>query len=167
VITSTRQRFPNTEILLIGAPSEQDRVDRLARVTQTRTHATPNLRDALALIAGADLVFTPDTSIAHAATALNRPSVVLYPAWKAKLWGPYGNDCVAIESTTETLEPIAADQAARAVARSLRRLAGGVTALDDAPDQEENAGGEQRVGDPRRVIHDEREHGPDDQHRNR
>jgi ADP-heptose:LPS heptosyltransferase len=167
VITETRRRFPKVQVLLIGAPSERDRVDRLARATQTRTHATPGLRDALALIAGADLVFTPDTSIAHAATALNRPSVVLYPRWKAKLWGPYGNDCVAIESTTETLEPIAADQAARAVARSLQRLARGVAALDDAPDQEEHTGGEQRVRDARRVIHDERQHGPDDQHRNR
>jgi ADP-heptose:LPS heptosyltransferase len=167
VITSTRREFPGTEIMLIGAPSERERVDRLAGATQTRTHATPSLRDALALVAGADLVFTPDTSIAHAATALNRPSVVLYPAWKAKLWGPYGNDCVAIESTTETLDPIAADEAAQAVARSLQRLARGVAALDDAPDEEEKARGEQRVRDPRRVIHDEREHGPDDQHRNR
>jgi ADP-heptose:LPS heptosyltransferase len=38
---------------------------------------TPRLRDALALVGTADLVFTPDTSISHAASAFRKPAVVL------------------------------------------------------------------------------------------
>jgi ADP-heptose:LPS heptosyltransferase len=38
---------------------------------------TPRLREAFALVATADMVFTPDTSISHAASAFRRPSLVL------------------------------------------------------------------------------------------
>lgn len=39
--------------------------------------ATPGLRDALALVGTSDMVFTPDTSISHAASAFQKPAVVL------------------------------------------------------------------------------------------
>ncbi len=38
---------------------------------------TPKLRDAFALVGTSDLVFTPDTSISHAASAFRKPSLVL------------------------------------------------------------------------------------------
>src|SRR5437016_6870343 len=45
--------------------------------TLFRSVQTPKLRDALALVGTSDIVFTPDTSISHAASAFRKPAVVL------------------------------------------------------------------------------------------
>lgn len=90
VLGHLRSRAPTAAIIVIGAPAETDRVARIARAGGATAVRTSALRDALALVATADLVFTPDTSIAHAASAFRRPAVAMYSRGFEGRWGLYG-----------------------------------------------------------------------------
>jgi ADP-heptose:LPS heptosyltransferase len=112
VVSIARARGP-LDVLFIGAPSEWARTERLARLSEARAARTPSVRDAFAIVAACDVVFTPDTSIGHAASAFGKPATVLFIRDMSRLWGPYETTGRAIESMTHDLEPISADDAAR------------------------------------------------------
>jgi len=76
-IQSARTRFPNMPIIVIGLPAEWESVHKVATEVNALPVQTPQLRDAFALVGTADMVFTPDTSISHAASAFRKPSLVL------------------------------------------------------------------------------------------
>lgn len=76
-LRTVRARAPGMPIVVIGLPSEWKSVQQVAGAVGALPVATPHLRDAFALVGTADLVFTPDTSISHAASAFRKPSVVL------------------------------------------------------------------------------------------
>jgi len=76
-LRSARDRAPNMPIIVIGLPVEWESVQRVASAVRALPVETPQLRDAFALVGAADLVFTPDTSISHAASAFRKPSLVL------------------------------------------------------------------------------------------
>lgn len=75
-IRAARSAAPQSVVLVMAPPSEVEEADRIARDAGARA-IVPGLRDAFALVATADVVFTPDTSIAHAASAFAKPSVVM------------------------------------------------------------------------------------------
>ena len=77
VLNRVRARWPALSIIVIGLPKEWDRVASVAQRVSAVAVPTPRLRDALALVGTSDMVFTPDTSISHAASAFRRPAVVL------------------------------------------------------------------------------------------
>ena len=64
-------------IIVIGLPAEWESVSKVATAVNALPVETPSLRDAFALVGTADMVFTPDTSISHAASAFRKPSLVL------------------------------------------------------------------------------------------
>ena len=76
-LRSARDRAPNMPIIVMGLPSEWESVQKVANAVHALPVETPLVRDAFALVGTADLVFTPDTSISHAASAFRKPSVVL------------------------------------------------------------------------------------------
>jgi ADP-heptose:LPS heptosyltransferase len=76
-LQAARSRAPTMPIVVIGLPSEWESVSRVANAVRALPVKTPKLRDALALVGTSDLVFTPDTSISHAASAFRKPSLVL------------------------------------------------------------------------------------------
>ncbi len=76
-IQSARTRFPNMPIIVIGLPAEWESVNKVATEVNALPVETPQLRDAFALVGTSDMVFTPDTSISHAASAFRKPSLVL------------------------------------------------------------------------------------------
>jgi ADP-heptose:LPS heptosyltransferase len=76
-LQAARDRAPNMPIVVIGLPVEWESVQNVANAVHALPVETPRLRDAIALVGAADLVFTPDTSISHAASAFRKPSVVL------------------------------------------------------------------------------------------
>ena len=76
-LQAARDRAPNMPIVVIGLPVEWESVQSVANAIRGLPVETPRLRDAIALVGTADLVFTPDTSISHAASAFRKPSVVL------------------------------------------------------------------------------------------
>ncbi len=78
-------------ITVIALPSESTSARAVAAAIGAEYVPTPNLRDALALVGSSHLVFTPDTSISHAAAAFDKPAVVMlksdcqaYAPWKGK-----------------------------------------------------------------------------------
>ncbi len=79
VLRDVRARWPAIPIVLIGLPAEWQRVLAVATAVGegVRAEPTPDLRHALALVATAERVVTPDTSISHAASAFRLRSVVL------------------------------------------------------------------------------------------
>jgi ADP-heptose:LPS heptosyltransferase len=76
-LQSAREHAPNMPIVVIGVPAEWENVRDVADAVGALPVQTPQLRDAFALVGAADLVFTPDTSISHAASAFRKPSLVL------------------------------------------------------------------------------------------
>lgn len=77
VLKAARHAHPTMPMVIIGLPSEWDCVTKVAQAVAAHAAATPNLRDALALVGTADRVLTPDTSISHAASAFRKRAVVL------------------------------------------------------------------------------------------
>jgi len=77
VLGRVRRIAPRLPIIVIGLPSESASVKSVAASAGVLAVMTPRLRDALALVGTSDMVFTPDTSISHAASAFRKPAVVL------------------------------------------------------------------------------------------
>ena len=77
VLQRVRGKTGQLAMIVIGLPKEWDRVRAVAEQVNAVAVPTPRLRDALALVGTSDLVFTPDTSISHAASAFRKPAVVL------------------------------------------------------------------------------------------
>ena len=73
VAREIRHRHADLAIGVIGAPGERDVVRAVADAAGATALETPNVRDAFALVAAADAVFTPDTSITHVAVAFEIP----------------------------------------------------------------------------------------------
>lgn len=76
-LQSLRARSPGIPLIVIGLPAEWKSVQSVAETVGALPVQTPKLRDAFALVGTADLVFTPDTSISHAASAFRKPALVL------------------------------------------------------------------------------------------
>lgn len=93
-------------ILLICAPADVERADRIAKQSGVMRVPTGRLREALALVETSDIVFTPDTSIGHAASACGKPAVILFEHGNERLWGGYrigGRNVVSADMTLATL----------------------------------------------------------------
>jgi len=123
VIRMVRDKVPNAEIVLVSSPGERARAARIAAQSGARLVEDEGIRDAMAIVAQSDIVFTPDTSISHACSAFDKPVVALHPRGFAAIWGPYETDGRAVESATDSVADITADEAARAVLSQLARFA--------------------------------------------
>jgi ADP-heptose:LPS heptosyltransferase len=107
VIAHIRKRWPDAAVMITGAPDDQARVNEVARLSGSTPAPTPKLVDVFALVATADFVFTPDTSIAHAASAFGPLTVVMHRKHEPARWGLYpgvGEDIEHNEPTLLTLE---------------------------------------------------------------
>ena len=117
VIRTARERFPDADVVVVGSPGDRGRAQGIAREGGARFLADDGIRDAMAIVAGADVVFTPDTSISHACSAFDKPVVVLHPRGFAALWGPYRTEGRALESATDDVLGISAELAGDALVR--------------------------------------------------
>jgi ADP-heptose:LPS heptosyltransferase len=107
VIDHIRQRLPDAIVLVTGAPNEHRRIEQVAAMSGATPAITPSLNDAFALVATADFVLTPETSIVHAASAFRRPAVALYRHRESLRWGlhpEFGENVENAERTLLTLE---------------------------------------------------------------
>ncbi len=79
-------------VVLTGGPSDEADAALVARSAGLGADAVLagrlDLPALAAVVAGADAVLSADTGIAHLATALGRPSVVLFGPVDPALWGP-------------------------------------------------------------------------------
>jgi ADP-heptose:LPS heptosyltransferase len=122
VIRAVRERIPNVEIVLVSSPSERGRAASIAAQSAVRLVEDDGIRDAMAIVAASDVVFTPDTSISHACSAFDKPAVALHPRGFAALWGPYETEGRAVESLTDSVADITAEEASRALLKSFASL---------------------------------------------
>jgi ADP-heptose:LPS heptosyltransferase len=113
-------QYPDVSVLVIGGPSDIERAAVIANAAGAAVAKTRTLRDALALIATADVVLSADTGLAHAAAALRRPAVVLHLQGTASLWGLYGAPGAALESVDRSLVSLSVEPVWRAVDALLR-----------------------------------------------
>jgi ADP-heptose:LPS heptosyltransferase len=107
ILALVRRRFPEVQPLVIGGTSEASRTLAIARAAGVATASTPTFREALALVATADVVLSADTGLAHAAAAFRRPAIVLHRRGSSERWGLYGAPGTAIECEGESLSSLA------------------------------------------------------------
>jgi ADP-heptose:LPS heptosyltransferase len=100
------RRDPGPAMMLVAAPSDLELAARITAATGVPVARTPRIRNALALVATVDVVLTPDTSITHAASALNKPALVMLPRGKDRHWGPYRTAGRAITSPGRWLDTL-------------------------------------------------------------
>jgi ADP-heptose:LPS heptosyltransferase len=99
VMQHIRAFAPSARIIVISSPAESGRGAAIAGAGESEYVATKSIRDAIALVGTADFVFTPDTSIAHAASAFRRPAVAIYGRGKKAEWSLYGTIGRSVEHT--------------------------------------------------------------------
>lgn len=128
VIRRALERDAALRVIVIASPADATLGAQVAGDSgspRVEFRATAGIRDAVALVATSDLVFTPDTSIAHAATAFARPSVVLYVSDTAREWGRYGNPGRDLASADRTLVSLPLEPALDAVDELVQMVAHG------------------------------------------
>jgi heptosyltransferase I len=87
VMQRLRQRLPAASVMVVGAPAHASHVSEVAS-TIGASERTPGLEELIALVASADLVVTPDTSVAHFAAAFERLTLT-YSAPTFRFFAPY------------------------------------------------------------------------------
>lgn len=103
VMRHIRQLAPGAIIRVIASPAEAERAEGVAREGGGRFVKTKVIRDAMALVGTADFVFTPDTSIAHAVSAFQKPAVAIYGRGSRSAWALYGTMGQSVEHTDRGL----------------------------------------------------------------
>ena len=103
VVRHILARHASASVRIIASPGDSSHGASVARDAGGAFVATPRLRDAIALVATADFVFTPDTSIVHAASAFKRPAVAIYARGKKSDWSLYHTAGRSIEHTEPDL----------------------------------------------------------------
>jgi ADP-heptose:LPS heptosyltransferase len=115
VMRHLRERAPNVSIIVTSAPAEAELAERIARAGGGVAVRTPSLRDVIAIVATADFVFTPDTSIAHAASAFRKPGVAMYRRGSRTRWAMRGALVENLEHSEGTLATFPLDRALRGI----------------------------------------------------
>ncbi len=118
VLEQVRAERPRMPIVVMGLPSEWTSVERVARAVNAEAAATPKLREALALVGTSDRVFTPDTSISHAASAFRKPAVVLLKR-EHHPYAPWGIPAELVFWDGETIEGLSESPVSEALTRLL------------------------------------------------
>lgn len=121
VIRHVLERHTGASVLVIGAPGDEEGISAVASASNA-TVCVPSLRDAFALIGTADVLFTPETSLGHAAAALGTPAVVMLPAGHEMLV-PYKGSGRNLFGADGTIESVSVDAASRALEEVLDRPA--------------------------------------------
>ena len=119
VMRHLRQLRPGIAMCVIASPQESERGRAVARAGDGKYVDTKTIRDAFALVGTADFVFTPDTSIAHAASAFQKPSVAIFVKGKAERWGLYGTTGENVEHAEQTMTGLGVDRVLAAIDRVL------------------------------------------------
>jgi len=121
VLQSVRVAHPRMPVVVIGLPDERASVRHVAAAIEGYAAETPQLRDALALVGTSSGVFTPDTSISHAASAFRRPAVVLLKR-DHHPYAPWGNPAEIVFWDGETIHGLSRDPVREAVLRLAGRI---------------------------------------------
>lgn len=87
VLARVRERMPGAGIMIVGMPTEMHFAEDLARRVNGRA-VRLSLMEVIAAVAAADLLISPDTSVTHAASAFETPTLTLQRR-DTRQWSPY------------------------------------------------------------------------------
>jgi ADP-heptose:LPS heptosyltransferase len=110
-------------VIVMGLPSEWASVQKVAHDVQALAVGTPKLRDAFALVGTADLVFTPDTSISHAASAFRKPSLVLLKR-EHRPYAPYNTPGEVLAWNENEIQQLPHERVGKALEKLIRDFGG-------------------------------------------
>jgi ADP-heptose:LPS heptosyltransferase len=122
-LEGARARAPNMPMIIMGLPGEWASVQKVANAVRALPAETPRLRDAFALVGTADLVFTPDTSISHAASAFRKPSLVLLKR-EHRPYAPYNTPGEVLAWNEDEIQQLPHERVARALDKLLTDFGG-------------------------------------------
>jgi ADP-heptose:LPS heptosyltransferase len=122
-LRAARDRAPDMPIIVMGLPAEWESVQKVANAVRAIPVETPQLRDAFALVGTADLVFTPDTSISHAASAFRKPSLVLLKR-EHKPYAPWNTPGEIIAWNEDEIHQMPHERVAKALNKLLAEFGG-------------------------------------------
>jgi ADP-heptose:LPS heptosyltransferase len=117
-LQNARSRFPRIPMVVMGLPTDWPSVQKVASAVDALPVPTPKLRDALALVRTTDLVFTPDTSISHAASAFRKPALVLLKR-EHKAYVPYDTPAEIVVWDEEQIGQLQYERVAKALEKLL------------------------------------------------
>lgn len=120
-LQAARARAPNMPIVVMGLPSEWPSVQEVAGAVGALPVQTPKLRDAFALVGTADIVFTPDTSISHAASAFQKPALVLLKR-EHKPYAPYNTPGEIVAWGEDEIQLLPHERVSEALLRVLEKF---------------------------------------------
>ena len=115
IVRHLLERVPGARVLVLHGPADRARADVIARRAGVERADTASLRSAMALVAEAEFVFTPDTSIVHIAGALDVPTVALFTFDEVDRWRPQARINRVAVGLGLTMESVSLDDARRAV----------------------------------------------------
>lgn len=118
-----RARAPRMPVIIMGLPSEWASVQKVAHDVHALAVETPKLRDAFALVGTTDLVFTPDTSISHAASAFRKPSLVLLKR-EHRPYAPYNTPGEVLAWNENEIQQLPHERVAKALEKLLKDFGG-------------------------------------------
>jgi ADP-heptose:LPS heptosyltransferase len=122
-LQTVRARVPHMPIIVMGLPAEWNSVQKVANAVHALPVETPKLRDAFALVGTADLVFTPDTSISHAASAFRKPSLVLLKR-EHKPYAPYNTPGEVVAWNEDEIQKLPHERVAKALNKLITDFGG-------------------------------------------
>jgi ADP-heptose:LPS heptosyltransferase len=118
-----RTRTPRMPIVVIGLPTEWESVRKVANEVNALPVQTPSLREAFAMVGTSDMVFTPDTSISHAASAFRKPSLVLLKR-EHKPYAPWNTPGEIISWGEDQIQLLPHERVSQALDRLLAAFGG-------------------------------------------
>jgi len=118
-----KERLPDACVMILHVPAERERAQAIAAAAGVARGNTPSVREALAMVATAHFVFTPDTSIVHAASAFCTPTVAMITDDQAKHWGLFGTVGEVVVYPGDTLATLPLENVIEAIDKVLITLA--------------------------------------------
>ena len=89
VLRQLRRRLPNASIGVVALPNELESARQVAAAADAAA-VIPTVRQLFALVGTSDLLITPDTAVAHIASAFGRPTLTLLRRRaEYHIWVPY------------------------------------------------------------------------------
>lgn len=136
LVKDLRTQYPRYRIALGSAPADRSVAERVA--IACGVDLLPSSRSVVeyaAHMAQARMIVTPDTSVVHLASAVHRPSVVLYakPHADRMVWLPYRTPCRPVIATDDDgIRGIPVDRVTAAVTSLVAELDSGAVASDSS-----------------------------------
>jgi ADP-heptose:LPS heptosyltransferase len=118
-----KARLPDARVMILHSPAERERAQAIADAAGVTLAYTPGVREALAMVATAHFVFTPDTSIVHAASAFRIPTVAMITSDQMVRWGLFGTVGEVVVCPGEVLATVSLEKVIEAIDKIVLTLA--------------------------------------------